>query len=384
MATFSQNQVRDIIITTAEATESTAATFLASASNLESRVLKADGSAVPTAVGDILILNKRSNGDLKRSDIIKGGQATYLKKQAPVTAVNKAVTFTIPTGMATGTTAKIDISFDNWGSASFEDQYFKFAVYKTIAGDGVEQVINGLIKSLAHNFMREEPKALTSTTYNTYAVQASYADEAAAVADKGSLTNGQNVEVGSAGSEVVYAVTDTTETLFADIFTLVDNQSTFTVMDNPYFTFTKEGNGDSVKLKITDKDQQFVLGKKQARPLIWYATNDFEATQVETLRVVNPTSGQAIANLEWFCRGNFGDIYRGMGYPNNFETVYDANPDIAVGYYVIELGFYYQGTNHAVQKSEKQLTIAVSDKTVANALITDIEAGTGLTVGAFA
>jgi len=101
------------------------------------------------------------------------------------------------------------------------------------------------------------------------------------------------------------------------------------------------------------------------------------------LRVINPTSGKRIADLEWFCRGDFGDIYREMGYPHNFTNVYDANSAEATGYYVLEIGFWYEGDNHSVQKSEKQLTIACTSSAEINKLITDIEAGSGLTLADF-
>ena len=148
MATFSKNQVRDIIITTAEATESTAKTFVISASAGESRVLKADGSGVPTTTGDFYIINKRSNGDIKMSDIIKYGQVKYFKKQAPVTAVAQKVTVTIPSTITAGDVCKIDIVLDQWGSVSFEDQYFKFGAYKALTGFTKEDIVDGLIAYL--------------------------------------------------------------------------------------------------------------------------------------------------------------------------------------------------------------------------------------------
>ena len=390
MATFSVNQVRDIIITTAEATESTAATFLSTASAGESRVLKADGSGVPTTVSDFYVVNKRSNGDFKSSDVIKANQVKFFRKQAPVTAVLKSIALAIPTGITVGTIVRVDITLDQWGSASFEDQYFKFGLYKVVTGDTVEDIADGLIASLARNFSREEPLTHGTDTINTYAVVETYTEvddttaQAAAVTDKASLTDGDVIRVTGDTIDNYYDVTDVTETLFADIFTLKAAYSSYTVQSNPLFTFGKTATtGGTYSLTITEKNQSYVLGKKQARHLVWSVTNDFDSTQTETVRVINPTSGQRIADLEWFCRGDFGDRYRDMGYPHNFDNVYDASASEATGYYTLELGFWYEGGNHAVQKSEKVLTIASTSMTEINKLITDIEAGTGLTLSDF-
>ena len=394
MATFTVNQVRDIVITSAEAAESTASTFVSSASNGESRVLKSDGSGVPTAKGDFYIISKRSNGDVKRSDVIKQDKVTYLKKQAPVTAVAKSISMAIPSGIATGTILRIDITLDQWGSASFEDQYFKFGVYKVVAGDTVEDIADGLIRSLARNFQREEPLERGTDSVNTYAVvtTATGADDAAAqtaafaLIAAGTIEANDNIRVTGDTIDKVYTLANAGGANFAAAFTEVADWSTYTVRANPYFTFDKTAvKGGTYSLTITEKDQQFVLGKEQARHLVFSVRNDFNAIQTETARTVNPNSGRRIADLEWFCMGFYGDMYRGAGWPYDFDSVVvrDADAAEATGYFTVEIGFFYEGGNHAVQKSEKQLTIASTDKAAINNLITDIAAGTGLTLAQF-
>lgn len=68
-------------------------------------------------------------------------------------------------------------------------------------------------------------------------------------------------------------------------------------------------------------------------------------------------SGKKLADLEYFCMGNRGDQYRGMGYPYNIDTKYMVNP--ATSYDVIDIHYAYVGSNESVQKSEKDLTILV-------------------------
>jgi len=372
MGAYSQNQVRDIIIASAEATESTAATFVSTASNLEARVLKVDGSNVPSTTEDFYVINKRSDGTIKRSDVIPYGNVNYLKKTAPVSEVYKATEITIPSGLAAGTVARLDFVFYNWGSASFEDQYFKLAVYDVLTGDTTNTIANGLLKSLGYNFMREEPVQSTTTAISTYAYVTQYSGvddataEGNAVSGEGSLTLHDYVRVTGDTIDAIYEFTAAGGSVFANDFTKVADYSEFTIKDNPYFTFSKSmATGGAVSIKITAKAQEFVLG-----------------TQVVTEPVINPASGRHVADMEWFFRGNTGDFYRGMGYPNNFENVYDAS--VSTDYYILEIGFFYQGQNEAVQKSNKQLTIAVSDKTAANNLLADIQTATGITIGTFA
>lgn len=78
-------------------------------------------------------------------------------------------------------------------------------------------------------------------------------------------------------------------------------------------------------------------------------------------------SDQAVANakifaeLEWFCHGEKGDIYRGVGYPNSIHTEYDVDIKSGQNYSCIDIHFSYQGTCEDIQKSEKDLTIIVPE-----------------------
>ena len=63
--------------------------------------------------------------------------------------------------------------------------------------------------------------------------------------------------------------------------------------------------------------------------------------------VVTPTKtvpdGHLIADLEYFCMGARGDIYRGMGYPNIIHTTYLADPSAV--YDVLDIHYFYTGSN---------------------------------------
>lgn len=103
------------------------------------------------------------------------------------------------------------------------------------------------------------------------------------------------------------------------------------------------------------------------------------ATKVTPTKTV--PNGHLMADLEYFCMGARGDIYRGMGYPNIIKTTYLADPDAA--YDTLDIHYFYTGSNESVQKSEKTITlIAVNDgkHTVMNALIEAINTASGLTI----
>ena len=79
--------------------------------------------------------------------------------------------------------------------------------------------------------------------------------------------------------------------------------------------------------------------------------------------------------------GERGDIYRGVGFPNNIPTTYLVDPSKT--YYTFDIHYAYVGSNEAVQKSEKTITIVGSDKTKMNSLITAFNSASGLSIGTF-
>lgn len=89
-------------------------------------------------------------------------------------------------------------------------------------------------------------------------------------------------------------------------------------------------------------------------------------------------NGRTIADLEYFCMGERGDIYRGVSWPNVIPTQYLVNPTLP--YHTFDIHYAYVGDNESVQKSEKTLTIVASDKAVLNSIITAFNTATGMSV----
>ena len=66
-----------------------------------------------------------------------------------------------------------------------------------------------------------------------------------------------------------------------------------------------------------------------------------------------------MADYEYFYMGERGDQYRNVGWPNVIPTAYIVDPTYAYGYDTIGIHFAYTGSNHAIQKSEKDITFII-------------------------
>ena len=139
-------------------------------------------------------------------------------------------------------------------------------------------------------------------------------------------------------------------------------------------------DSDSGIITIYEKEQPWVRGKMQAgqvvtldMPTVGYIsdgdleTNDWAIVNKAEDETANDGM-KKLADLEYFTAGARGDEYRGMGYPYNMD--YDYMLDGKTAMDVISIHYFYQGANHEVQKSEKDLFIAVpnGDSTIAKAI----------------
>lgn len=164
-------------------------------------------------------------------------------------------------------------------------------------------------------------------------------------------------------------------------------------IDVPVTATTKESDlnkDDYNKIIIEEAEQPWVLGMMSQAfipftPQFLTITVNSEdrlwgvATAVTPNKIV--PDGHLIADLEYFCMGARGDIYRGMGYPNIIKTTYLVDPSAV--YDVLDIHYCYTGSNESVQKSEKTITLVAVDDgshTKMNALIEAINTVSGLTI----
>lgn len=163
--------------------------------------------------------------------------------------------------------------------------------------------------------------------------------------------------------------------------------------DVPVTSATKEAELNKVdynKIIIEEVQQDWILGKMpqafipfsvqpttitvDGEEIIWGDVKKVTSTK----KVEN---GHNIADLEYFCMGARGDMYRGMGYPNNITTTYLVDP--SKKYDVLDIHYSYIGSNESVQKSERTITIVCEDDgshTLMKALVAAVNAASGLSI----
>ena len=125
---------------------------------------------------------------------------------------------------------------------------------------------------------------------------------------------------------------------------------------------------------ITEVEQPQTVGKFNKQPVnyeVFFGTikkNGVETNEWATVEYTNGdviiSSGDIAAEMEWFYMGNRGDMYRGIGYPNNIETKHLVNP--SAKYNFVDIHYSYIGANESVQKSEKDLTLAIKEGVLSN------------------
>lgn len=159
-------------------------------------------------------------------------------------------------------------------------------------------------------------------------------------------------------------------------------------------TATGSTSSDLVEVKVTDKvdnltgtytgivideiEQPFSIGKTEQRSVPYevhsdniYVSGDETKWGVETeiTGFTEVENGAKIAELEWFHHGQRGDIYREAAWPTNWPNKMLADP--TQKYDTIDIHYYWNGANHAVQKSEKDITIVCATG-VTSDLVDDI------------
>lgn len=95
----------------------------------------------------------------------------------------------------------------------------------------------------------------------------------------------------------------------------------------------------------------------------------------ETTTVVG--NGKQVADLEYFCMAERGDMFRNMGWPNNIDVKYMVDP--SKEYDMLDIHYYFSGDGVQVHKSEKDITIVTETTSVMTALKAALN-GVGVTV----
>lgn len=267
----------------------------------------------------------------------------------------KAVTVTLDNGVNAGAPVAgqdyiLRIAFRQYVGMSDEDQYFKYGMVHAYAGMNADEFYKVLALSIAKNFSREIVPLIKIEVHSK-----------ATKSEGGFDSNGYMV------------VTPTTK----------DNGKSDTT--NPYYAADAIVT-DIDSIRITEVEQPWRLGVMAQTPVYFTVqpvavmVNGDERIWATVTEGTNGTigNGKKIADLEYFCMGERGDMYRNIGWPHNIPTTYLVDPTKT--YYTFDIHYAYVGNNESVQKSEKDITIVCSDKTEFNKIVTAFNTATGLTI----
>lgn len=332
MATFSTNQVRQLYVAEALKTPNVIATDAAG-----SIAVKADTAKTH------LYFEYMGAGGMTRSDLIDIKNILYAKATDADDLAHDLAKYklTLDASVNGGTPVAgqdyiLRIAFRNYIGLSEEDQYFKYGMVHAVAGMTASDFYKTLALSLVKNFSREEGGLLKFY-----------------------------LETGGTSTEVTK---DTKESALTGTYT---------------------------GIVIEEAPQEWILGVMEQAPVNFTLQPDTITAngderiwgvvkQVASTRSI--PDGHKIADLEYFCMGERGDVYRMAGFPHVIRTKYLVNPDNK--YNVIDIHYAYVGPNESVQKSEKDITIVVpkigannqASNKLANNIISAINTATGLSI----
>jgi len=300
MSVFGPNQVEEPIIGNAYATETTVATFIASASDKEIKVLSADGSA-PASGENFKVLQKTAGSAAKGlnyefSDVVKADKVDKVILATYLAATEKAIVFSsFPTPVA-NTNYAIEIRLYNDGGTLSPENFATIPGYYVTGATAptVAALIAGLADSLSANLTKR------------------------------------------GGGEISVTYDATTLTLTGLAQTVVPG-------------------------KITGRQIEFDATSKVIA--IGSVTGENTSTIAKAVTQSNPGrgTGNYAVNLEWFAKGYKYEVYRQTGYPADFNTPYYAS--IAGVYNVIHIKYYDDRISPTVEKQPKVLTILIDKVT---------------------
>lgn len=95
---------------------------------------------------------------------------------------------------------------------------------------------------------------------------------------------------------------------------------------------------------------------------IAWGTDTVAASAISGYTVLS--NSYQLADLEYFCLGERGDVYRGAMWPNNYEPTYMIN--VASNYDVLTIQYFWQGHAENIQKSPRTIQIAGSQSVIAD------------------
>lgn len=404
MATFSTNQARQLYVAKKLKTSNVISTDTAGSIAVKSDTAK-----------NHLYFEYMGAGGMLRSDLIDIKNIMYAKATDADDLAHELAKYKVVLdpnvnegSPVAGQDYLLRITFRNYIGLSEEDQYIKYGMVHAVAGMTAGTFYQELYKSLKKNFSREAKQLLNFSLEGTAATATMTTNTGITVTavETGVIGNFikfaiESVKAANAGFKVTQedGFTVIRASLTADKATISDLKDL--VAANPgiaeMITVTGidttavqlEGTpvaltgGNASGLIVEEAPQEWILGTFPQVPVNFTLMPDSIVVNgddriwglVEKQASTNSIpDGHKIADLEYFCMGERGDVYRMMGFPNVIRTKYLVDPDLK--YNTIDIHYAYVGPNEAVQKSEKDITIVVpkvgTNNLTSNSLTNDI------------
>lgn len=349
MATFNTNQVRQLYVATSVKSPHVLASDAAGSIAIKNDTAK-----------NHLYFEYKGVDNLMRSDLISIKNILYAKATdvksmvTNIKSVTVALDVTVNEGNpVAGQDYSLRITFRQYAGMSDENTNFRYGSTHAYTGMTVDEFFKTLALSIAENSSRDVVPLIKVEVHSK------------ATKSKGGFdANGYKV------------VTPT----------IKDNGATDKT--NPYWDGSSTVVRDIDSIRISEVEQPWRLGVMAQTP-VYFTVNPVPIIAEGDERIwatitegTNGTinNGKKIADLEYFCMGERGDMYRGIGFPNNIVTSYLVDPSKA--YYTFDIHYAYVGDNESVQKSEKSITIVCPDRVELNKIVSAFNAATGLNIAA--
>ena len=329
---FTSNQVNHVLVATA-----------LKASN--GKVVKSDAvgtiSVQKDAEGNMYFMH-RGKGGLTRSDLLTNIMDVRYTPAPKMSRKMNAVYVTLNSDALdsnskafAGQDYILRLEFQNPIGMSPDHKYWKFGIVHATSNMTASAFYLAMAKSLAVNMSRDAVKLVKiSVTYGSNHANATEITAASNIADSSTFNQTYTgIKIEEVAQEWQLGIKQ-------------NKPITFVIMESTISNGTNE---------VYWADVVYSNGKK--------ITGGLEVS--ESIQSTYLPSGDTVVNsklaaeLEYFAMGERADLYRGMGWPDYIPTEYIVDPTNAYGYDMINIHYAYMGSNHAVQMSEKDLTILV-------------------------
>ena len=320
MSVFGPNQVEEVIIGNAVASETTIATFIATASDKEIKCLSADGSAPAEGVNFKYLQKTAGNAakglNFEFSDVVEASNVEKVILAEYAAEVQKSATVSGFTGnVVANTTYAVEVRLYNDGGTLSPENFATITGYyvtgSDVSAETAATIRDGVLESLNYNLSKRGDYVISATA------------------------DGDDISIDGLPQDVVPG-------------------------------------------KIIGKQVEFDVSAKQFLNTDIFQNDLFLLTTViDTENNPGKGTGKYAVNLEWFTKGYKYEVYRQTGYPADFDTPYYAST--AGVYNVVHVKYFSSRISPTVERQPKVLTILIdkvsdtlANNAATNAVLADL------------